>query len=176
MVVLSLRAAWQCATPKSKTRSKEIILDACSNLDAFSNVDFFVIVQCVNGAVWSFRGTAEHPERRDSYKKLVLGFLILGNIPWLIVGIGSLSGRLSSLDELIYPVRSNLFVLDFHISTIILIALSSCWIYFGKSAQTLIDHPGLLNRPVTEPIHMKLFWTACLAGSILGEVFMWVPK
>lgn len=136
----------------------------------------FIIIGCANGAFWWFRGTAQHPERRNGYKKLVLGWLIIGNIPWFIVGIGSLSGRLPSIDELFYPNQGNPFVLGFHISAMLLIAFSSGWVYFGKGAQMLIDHPGLINPPVTEPAHMKRFCMVCLAGGILGEIFMWMPK
>lgn len=136
----------------------------------------FVIIQCVNGAFWWFRGTAQRPTQRDSYKKLVIGWLLLGNIPWLIIGAGALSSKLPSLDEIFYPSRGNPFVLGFHISTVVLLALCSFWIYFGKGAQTMVDHPGLLNRPITEPTHMKMLWSACLAGAMLGEIFMWISK
>ena len=136
----------------------------------------FVVVQCVNGAFWWFRGTAERPQQRKSYRKLVAGWVLLGNIPWLILGWGTLSGRLSSLDEVFYPSRGNPCVIGFHVSAVVLQALTVYWVYFADGAQTMVDHPGLFNRPLTAPAQIKTLLCISLGGAVLGEIIMWLQK
>ncbi|BDD01478.1 hypothetical protein [Persicobacter psychrovividus] len=73
----------------------------------------------------------------------------------------------------------NPMVLIFHLSIIILWALSKRWIYFKKGAEFIETHPGLMqkssfsgNTNVTAK-QIKLLFPLMLLGGIAGMIMMW---
>ena len=145
---------------------------------------FFIIGTIINGIVFKIRSEkyiTANPELKPGYDKLIKGWLVFGNIPWIIIGIGNLSGITNSIWDYFNPKSLNPMVLVFHLSIIIIWILGSRWIYLKGGAEFLVRHPGLVkfNGPgfsnnIESPTAIKIFWGVCLLGGIAGMIMMWV--
>jgi hypothetical protein len=114
---------------------------------------------------------AQNPALEPGYRKLVRGWLIYGNVPWLIMGAGILSGSVPSTFHYFNP-RNGPFVTAFYVSVLALWILSFYWLFFRGGAEDLIAHPGLLNLPSQNPIWVKAFFLISVAGGIVALVVM----
>ena len=143
----------------------------------------FIAVTIANGLILKYRSkkyTAEKPELEDGYDKSFKGWLFYGNIPWVIMMIGNLSGMTQNTFEYFNPKAMNAIVLVFHFSIILLWVLSVRWIYFKNGAEFIETHPGLIqksslsgNTNVTAK-QIKLFFPLMLLGGIAGMIMMWI--
>ncbi|UAY50940.1 hypothetical protein [Ferruginibacter albus] len=115
---------------------------------------------------------AANPELEEGYEKLFKGIIFYGNIPWVIIGIGNLSGLTKSVFDFFAPRQMNPIVLIFHFSIVLLWTLSIKWIYFQNGAEFLERHPGLLKFQTAKQI--KLFFPLMLLGGIIAMIVMWV--
>jgi hypothetical protein len=130
----------------------------------------FIGVTCAQAAIWNLRSKrfiAERPELAPGYSRLIRGLLVWGNLPWVVWGIASTVGGVSFM-ELLNPLGGNPYVLVFFTSTLVLWALAVRWLYFGRGAEELAKHPGLLAT--TNPVLIKLYFGACLLGGVAGMV------
>ncbi|MBD0395870.1 MAG: hypothetical protein ICV52_19030 [Microcoleus sp. C1-bin4] len=112
-----------------------------------------------------------HPELKEGYEKIFRGYLIYLNIPWIVMGIGILAGGVSDVFDYFYPRAGNPFVLAFHLSIIILWALSIYWIYFRGGAEFLVKHPGVVN--IKSVLGFKVLFALMLLGGMFGLILMW---
>ena len=143
----------------------------------------FIAITIANGLILKHRSKKyidENPELEEGYDKYFKGWLIYGNIPWVIMMIGNLSGMTQNTFEYFNPKAMNPMVLVFHFSIVILWILSVRWIYFRNGAEFIEDHPGLIqkssfsgNTNVTAK-QIKLFFPLMLLGGIAGMILMWV--
>ena len=134
----------------------------------------FIIVTCANGAIWWHRAKsriAVNPQLETGYRKLIRGWLIYGNVPWLIMGAGILIGGVPSVFHYFNP-RNGPFVVAWFVSVVVLWMLSVYWVFFRRGAEQLIDHPGLLNIDSDKPWVIKAFFLLCLAGGVAGLLAM----
>ena len=134
----------------------------------------FVVVTCVNGAIWWHRAQpriAENPALEEGYRRLIRGWLIYGNIPWLVMGAGVLSGSDPSIFYFFNPGNGP-FVVAFYGSVVALWIAGFYWIFFRNGAEALITYPGLLNIPTAKPWMVKAYFLLCLAGGIAGLLMM----
>jgi len=115
--------------------------------------------------VWWLRARpkiAENPALREGYRRLIRGLLIYGNLPWLVMGAGILSGSVLSTFHYFNP-RNGPFVIAFYVTVVALWIATFYWLFFKQGAETLLDHPGLLNVPVGRPWIVKAYFLLCLA-------------
>lgn len=134
----------------------------------------FVLVQSANGAIWWHRAQpriAADPSLEPGYRRLVRSWIIYGNLPWLVMGAGILSGQVPSVFHYFNP-RNGPFVIAFYASVVALWIATSYWLFFRGGAEELIKYPGLLNLPVQRPWAVKVLYLLCLAGGILGLSMM----
>lgn len=134
------------------------------------------IVSTVINAFMLRRRSREYIERdpqlEEGYRALFKGYLIYGNIPWVIMGIGILQGSVNSIFSYFHPAQLNPAVLTFHASIIVLWLLSVRWIYFKGGAELLERHPGLLKgNPSARRI--KFFFPLILLAGVAGMAMMW---
>lgn len=144
----------------------------------------FIAVMIINGIIFKTRSNkyiADNPELKDGYNKLIKGLLIYGNIPWVIMAIGDLTGITHGIWDYFNPKSMNPMVLIFHFSIIIIWIRGSIWIYLKDGATFLAKHPGLItfngpgfNKEITSPVVIKIFWALALAGGIAGMTMMWL--
>ena len=143
----------------------------------------FIAVTIANGLILKYRSKkyiTQNPELENGYDKYIKGLLIYGNIPWVIIMIGNLSGITQNFFENFNPKAMNPMVLIFHFSIIVLWVLSVRWIYFKNGAEFIEKHPGLIqkssfsgNTNVTAK-QIKLFFPLMLLGGITGMIMMWI--
>ena len=134
----------------------------------------FILATCVNGAVWWHRARpkiAENPALEQGYRRLIRSWIIYGNLPWLVMGAGILSGAVPSTFHYFNP-RNGPFVIAFYMTVVVLWILSFYWMFFRGGAEDLILHPGLMNLPVSSPSLIKAYFLLCLAGGVLGLSWM----
>lgn len=143
----------------------------------------FIAVTIVNGLILKLQSKKyiiKNPKLKEGYDKYLKGWLLYGNIPWVIMAIGNLSGMTNNTFEYLNPKTMNPIVLIFHASIIVLWILSINWIYFKNGAEFIEQHPGLIrkssfsgNTNVTAK-QIKLFFPLMLLGGIAGMIMMWL--
>jgi len=143
----------------------------------------FLIATFANAFIMRYRSKkyiVETPELKVGYDKLFKGMIFYGNIPWVIMGFGIISGLTNGMFDYFNPKSMNSIVLVFHFSIIVLWVLSIWWIYFKQGAEFIEKHPGFIqvqgfgNRSNVTAKQIKLFYPLMLAGGIVGMVMMWV--
>lgn len=142
----------------------------------------FIVVMIVNAFIMRSRSQAYvdiNPDLKVGYDKLFKNFLIFGNIPWLIMGIGDIAGLTKGMFDFFSPRQLNPIVLTFHACVIVLWILGSYWIYIKDGAEFLAKHPGFFNSgepSKTDRLNknkVKFIWTLGMLGGISGEIMMW---
>ena len=143
----------------------------------------FIAVTVANGFILKYRSKkyiAQNPELNEGYKNYFKGWMFYGNIPWVIMMLGNLSGITQNTFEYFNPKAMNPMVLVFHFSIIVLWVLGIRWIYFKSGAEFIEAHPGLIqksnfsgNSNVTAK-QIKIFFPLMIFGGIAGMVLMWV--
>jgi len=143
----------------------------------------FILVTVVNGLVLKYRSkkhVAQNPELKEGYDNFFKGWMFYGNIPWVIMMIGDLSGVTNNSFDYFNPRSMNPMVLIFHLSIVVLWILSVRWIYFKKGAEFIEKHPGLFKMSsfsgssnITAK-QIKTFFPLMLLGGIAGMIMMWL--
>ncbi len=143
----------------------------------------FIAVTVANGLIFKYRSKkyiARNPELKEGYDKFYKGIMIYGNIPWIIMMVGNITGITQNIFEYFSPRDMNPMVLIFHFSILVLWILGVRWIYFKNGAEFIEAHPGLVQRSsfngptdVTAK-QIKLFFPLILLGSIVGMAMMWI--
>lgn len=131
----------------------------------------FIGVTVANALVWRHRALphiARKPELREGYKRLVLGLMLWGNIPWLVMGLGLLVGSVSSFYDYLRPREARPWVLAWYATCIGVWVRWLWWLFRQDGAQTLVDHPGLLNIPLSKAKYFKLLACALTLSGIIG--------
>jgi len=143
----------------------------------------FIAMTFANGIVLKYRSKkhiTRNSELKKGYDNYFKGWIFYGNIPWVIMMIGSLSGMTQGTFDYLNPRSLNPIVLAFHFSIIVLWILSVRWIYFKNGAEFIETHPGLLQKTgfsgttnVTAK-QIKQFLPLMLFGGLIGMIIMWV--
>jgi hypothetical protein len=71
------------------------------------------------------------------------------------MGLGIIVGSTHNVFDYLDPRGGNAYVIIFHITGIVLLALSVFWIYFAGGAEFLIKHPGTMNIDCQIPARFK---------------------
>lgn len=137
-----------------------------------------MIMTCFNAAVFWRRAQPEiqkQPQLAKGYRTLIRGFLIYGNVPWIVMGIGVLFGGLRSVSDFVSP-RNGPFVLAWYLSVVVIWVLAIVWIFFMRGAEMLSEHPGLLNVPSQSPGAIKFFVLVCIAGGAIALTMVFLEQ
>lgn len=143
----------------------------------------FILITIINGFWLKIdlkKYSAENPALQKGYDDYVKGYIIYLSIPWIIMGIGNLSGLTNSPLEFFTPRLMNPIVLVFHASLVILWILSIRWVYFKNGAEFIAKHPGLISKPslsgnpnVTSK-QVKLFLPLMILVGMGALIMMWI--
>ena len=135
-----------------------------------------IVVTLINALVLQYRAEktiAKKPELRAGYQKLLKGYLIFLNLPWLVMGAGILLTGLN-LSDYSRPRAGNAFVLAFHAVVIGLLGLCAYWIYFRGGAEFLIRHPGAFRYNFKDARVFKVIYALVLLVGIGVFVNLWL--
>lgn len=134
-----------------------------------------ILISFVNMAIFKKRileHTSEKPELKEGYEKLIKGYMIYGNIPLVVMGIGCTIGKIPNVFEFFRPKSGNIYVLAFFAAIFLEWILGVYWLFFKNGAQMLVDYPGMFRTDFKSPRAVKIFFLACLAGGIFAVVLM----
>lgn len=122
----------------------------------------------------------EKPELEEGYNKMYKAYIIYGNVPWVIIAIGYLSGLTNSIADFSRPSEMNPIVLIFYAAIVLFLILSVWWIYFKDGAEFLENHPGLVQknsffsgRTDMTAKEIKTMLPLMILGGIAALVMMW---
>jgi hypothetical protein len=134
----------------------------------------FIAGTCANAAVWWFRAQKEiarAPELEQGYRRLIRGFLLYANVPWLVMGAGIVFGGVPTIFHFFDP-RNGPWVVAWFASVVLLWILAFVWLFLKGGAEKMIQYPGLLRGTDTSPRSIKTFFLLCVAGGIVALVMM----
>lgn len=94
---------------------------------------------------------AKDPALKIGYKRIFNVHIVWNNIPFILMGIGIISGKVSSLLNYLRPSEGNPIVAIFFISMFINWIVSAVWIFFLGGAKFLVKHPGLFRFNISYP-------------------------
>src|SRR5881296_2823077 len=92
----------------------------------------FIVVTCANGVSWWWQARKHiraHPELRAGYRKLIGGWLIFGNLPFLVMGFGILFGGVPTVFDYLNP-RNGPFAVTWYVTAVALWVASFFWLFF----------------------------------------------
>ena len=129
----------------------------------------FIVVTVINGFMWWSRiqeTIRNKPELAAGYRRLYQGFLLWGNIPWVLMGLGILSGQTTEVSEFLRPGEGNQFVLIWYAAMGGLLVLGTYWVYFGGGAEILERHPGMYMVPQWSANKIRLWWISVVIWNV----------
>ncbi|WP_299683013.1 hypothetical protein [uncultured Dokdonia sp.] len=124
----------------------------------------------------------EKPTLKKGYEDYHKGLIFHVNIPWIIMGIGSLIGLTDSPFEYAYPQLMNPIVLVYHASILILLLLFIRWIYFKNGAKFIEKHPGIIQITTFNKIknatakQIKAFLSIIILYVFFTLTYAWVQE
>jgi hypothetical protein len=125
----------------------------------------FVIITFVNAAIWWSRGhpeIANNPALKWGYVRLIRGYLIFGNIPWLILGAAF---------ELPSAFRGPLLI-AFAVTIVVYWIAAFYWLAFAGGAEELAAHPGILRGAVRDPRTVKAQVLGIMVATVVGMLLV----
>lgn len=137
----------------------------------------FIAVTLLNGLIIFIRSktyTKNNKELEEGYKKIIFYLITLGNLPWLIMGLGIVSGYTNTIFDYFRPRDLNNIVLVFHIVTLLLMLATFNWVFFRGGAEFLEQYKlfdaSNDNRSAKE---IKVRFALSTAGGIIAMIALW---
>jgi len=115
----------------------------------------------------------EDPERAGGYRGLFRWYLFWTNLPWVLMGIGIMAGKVSNIFEYLIPPAGNMWVLYWWAAIGLIMFAGTCWILLGRGAETLAAHPGLPMVPRLAPRQLRWAWFYLCLGELAVVAFLW---
>lgn len=142
-------------------------------------IDYFwliaIIVNGVNVVIAWIRAQPyiqKKPALRSGYVKLIRIIFLSLSLPWVIMGLGLISGSVPSITNYFYPRYGNLFVLAYWLSILALLFVCNSWIWFAGGAETLIKYPGIFKFYSSSPKTIRLSSLLLLLSCIFITAIM----
>ena len=136
----------------------------------------FIAVTLLNGLIIFIRSktyTKNNKELEEGYKKIVFYFITLGNIPWLIMGIGIVLGYTNTIFDYFRPKDLNSIVLLFHVATLILLLVTFNWAFYRGGAEFLERHKIFGTDDNRGAKEIKAYLGLMIAGGLIAMIAMW---
>lgn len=116
---------------------------------------------------------ALNPQLAQGYQRLLRRYIVIGNIPWVAMGLIFMTSGVQTIFEFLQPNEGNPYVVTWFALVIALWAYEIYWIFFNGGAEALVNHPGAYQLSFSRPWQVKLLWAACTSGGVAGMVIMW---
>jgi len=106
------------------------------------------------------------PETEEGYRSLFRGSLFWMNVPWALMGIGIVTGRVGSVHEYLAPYGPNENVVLWWKAMAGVLVWGTFWMFRG-GAERLAAHPGLMYVPeAASPTRIKLYGLGACAWNV----------
>ena len=129
----------------------------------------FIVVTVVNGRSWWSRvqdRIRAQPELGPGYRRLYRGYLFWCNVPWLLMGVGILSGQVRSMFDFLQPRGGNPYVLAWWWAMAGLLCLGTVWMFAGGGAEMLARYPGVPMVPPWSASGLRWFWLGLVVWNV----------
>jgi hypothetical protein len=113
---------------------------------------------------------AEAPHLVPGYRRLVLGWLVLGNVPWVVMGFGSVVGGVPAIPDFLRP-RIDPYVVAFYVPLGLLWGAGLYWVWFRGGAEALSAYPEILGGRRYTPRAIQV--TFSLMVLVLAVSILW---
>ncbi|WP_190811679.1 hypothetical protein [Flagellimonas sp. S3867] len=140
---------------------------------------FVTVINAFLGKKSTKKLSDQNPELKEGYNNYFKGYITLGSMPWILMGLGVLTGQAESIFDFFNP-RSEKWIIQLFFGYLIIIwMLGIWWIYFKKGAEFIEEHPGLVQRRTLSgksnvtARQVKIFFPLMLFGGIMAIVLMW---
>lgn len=122
-----------------------------------------------------------NPELQTGYRKLFWAFMVLGALPFVLMGAGIASGQVGSFVHFLFPGQGNWYVSSWYGALGIGLLIGSIWMFALDGAEMLERHPGLFPLPRWSANKLKLLWIGGVIWnvgiiSILWSGLLWGSK
>jgi len=111
--------------------------------------------------------TIQDPTQQKLAQKLSLGQGTLLNLPWLVMGIGFLDTKVTTVFRFLQPFPFKIAVWAFYASVLISWLAGFVWIFFLKGDQILIDIPYHFSIHAKTTQKIRLFYILSLIGILI---------
>jgi hypothetical protein len=135
----------------------------------------FIVVTFANAIIIKIRAKKNierDPSLKLGYDTIFKGMITWGNIPWIVMGTGILTGNVPTIWHFFRPQDGNPFVIIFFISIFTIWLLGTYWLFVKNGAEMLVKHPGIFRSDFSSHNMVKFFWLLSLAGGIAGVIMM----
>jgi len=134
----------------------------------------FVVATFANAAIWWRRGRKEiaaNPDLEPGYRRVIGWFLVVGNIPWLFIGVVV---ELPSEFSATIGQSTRAFL----VLVIIYWIAGFYWLFLAGGAEDLAAHPGLLRGSPRNPRTIKMQYSLIIGAvvALLGLQYAFGPK
>jgi hypothetical protein len=129
-----------------------------------------VLASVVNSRAWW--AEARHRMRSDpslepGYRRLYRGYLFWTNLPWLLMGLGVVSGLVPATADFAIPTAGNAFVLGWWAAMYLLLGLATYWVLAAGGAETFARHPGIDLVPHWPAAKLRKLWLGIVAVNLV---------
>ena len=105
---------------------------------------------------------SKEPELARSYDRVMWGNTVFYSLPWLVMGIGILSGHVGTVFDFMRPRSGNGFVLAFYFVITVSILLLSVWVWAFGGALYLSPYmkrsPTYIKVQFVLTVVFLIFW------------------
>jgi hypothetical protein len=133
------------------------------------------LVTTLNGFIIKIKGDkifVTGSEEYEKYRKFLLGYIIVLNIPWIVMGIGVIGGWMSTMFDVFGDIRNNIFVMTWWILTLIMTGIIAYWILFKRGGEFIALFSEKIGRGPDKVYFYKIF----VIGSMIMNIgfFLWL--
>lgn len=87
----------------------------------------------------------QHPSLRPGHFKIIRTIAIFGNIPWVILGLGTINGNIKSIFDVLILEAANIYIIAFYLSVVMLGLAYNYFVFFRSGSAFLTAHLGLMS-------------------------------
>jgi len=155
------------------------VVDACVFLLVTNCLWVFIILV---GLVWTltlrsrFRDQmAQNTLEAQRVRKFVWAVPFVLTMPGVVMGFGLTIGGVPSVFSYVVPWGSGAWVWSFWCCVLLVVAVQTYWLYFGRGAEFLVAHRSLIPGWIpSTPRRLKIFYGLVLAWNIVFFAALWL--
>ncbi|MCF8406031.1 MAG: hypothetical protein K9H58_18960 [Bacteroidales bacterium] len=148
-------------------------------MESIDKYFWIIIIGVIGINILIFRSRArtyldDKPDIKEKTNILFWNVFIFTSLPFLIQGIGILTGNIDSVFDYLKPENANTFIILWYVSLFLMWTKGTLWIFNRNGAEFLSEHPEVLLKNMFRfkksfsPKIVKIGWIAFLILGIWG--------